>query len=95
MLYPVYFVRVYQPLMESLKREKNCIENLATMVHRKICMACIEPYMVLGYDCQQKLTRGETIIDAFFHQKLQPFQETNKHPCIRELSDKPRNWYFV
>ena len=48
------------PSMESLKREKKLYRKLGNhgkIMQRKFCMACMEPYMALGYGCQERLTR--------------------------------------
>ena len=56
MVYPVYFLRVYPPIhgiAESRKKMYTKLGNHGKIMQRKFCMACMEPYMALGYGCQE------------------------------------------
>ena len=49
--------------MESLKREKNCMEKLGNhgkIVQQKFWLAGMETYVDLGHDCQEGSTQDST-----------------------------------
>ena len=67
--------------MESLKREKKLyrkLGNYSKIMQRKFCMACMEPYMALGYGCQEMSTLVSTIsVDCDNHGYI---TESNMRP---------------
>ena len=69
MVYPVYFVRAYPPLhgiAETQKKNLNRkLGNYGKIMQRKVCMACMEPYVAFGYGCQERSTRAALSLHKF------------------------------